>query len=536
MLSAVLSLSLLAQGEPLPKTPEIPPITNRSFHEAVLSVEEAMSKEDWALAKTRMKALPRLNATITWDDAAVPADLRVAYAEARDNVVKYWQGVGLKTEFKFAPKGDLVIKFDKQLPDGDLGIPAGAGHLFSFEPAEPRLTAVIGLNRGKPANRALPSEIANEFSHALAAYFGLERSLIANGARFRTDLPSNGFMRPNSGDVFLVNRLQKVVDTLDKGIAKKVKFEAKKPKLFIEMSKVTLEPVLQGEQQSFSMTITNNGEAPLTLWVEPDCACLAPNSPSVIQPGQTGLIKVGVNSVDFLGKLRKWLFVYSNDLDFPLREIPVDVDIRPLFRFIKEGPPIIQMTDEGATASFLFWTENPDKVKPDQSRLSGLEGEITVEPWEGELADPEMGEEKKLRKGLRYSVKMKPKIIFGRVGVMLAVSTNHPIFSIIRANLQVQRGIIAMPERVYLGEIPRAATLATFILSRPETNFKIKKISTDSPFVKVKAQASRGEWEYRVDIEIDGKMEFGFFNANVIIETDDPSQREIIVPIEATVR
>lgn len=536
MLSALISLSMLAQGEAPVLTPVIPPGTNRSFHEAVLAVEVAMGQGDFPKATRLMKALPSLKATVTWDDANVPADMRGSYAEARDSAIQSWKTSGLPIEFKFAPKGQLVFRFDKVLPDTELGIPAGAGHMFSYDIAEPRLQTVIGMNRGKPQNKALPSEISNEVSYAISAYFGLERSLVANGARFRTDMPSNGRMPVTPGDVFLVTRLMRVVDALEKGISKKQKFESKKPKLFLEMSEVTQPPVTQGDAQSFSLTVTNNGDSPLTLWVEPDCACLAPNAPNVIEPGKSGLIKVGVNTVDFLGKLRKWLYVYSNDVDFPFRQIPVDVDIRPLFRLVNEGPQVIQMGDNGAEAEFLFWTDDMEKVKPGEARLSGLQGEVTMEPWEGEAADPELGEGKKMRKGMKFKVKLAPRAIFGRVPTTLTIATNHPMFPVMRANIQVQKGVVALPERVYLGEIPRSTTLATFMLSRPETNFKIKKISTDSPYVTVTARPVKGEWEYRIDITIDGKVDIGFFNANILIQTDDPSQPEIVVPIEATVR
>jgi len=516
--------------------PLIPPGTNRSFHEAVLAVEESMSKGDFEAAKRQMKALPRLDATITWDDSKVPASLRPVFLEARDRAVKAWKASGLPVDFKFGPKGHLVFSFDDVLPDTELGIPAGAGHLFSYDPEEPRLRTVIGMTRGKPSIKLLPSEVTNEVAHAIALYAGLEPSRGAGTVRFRTDMPSNGFLPVTEGDVFLAGRVLKVVDTLNRGIEKKVKFEPKKPKIFLEVSSVTQPNVIQGEAQSFSLAVTNNGEGPLTLWVEPDCSCLAPNAPNLIAPGQTGLIRVQVNTVDWVGKLRKYLYVYSNDLDFPFRQIPVDVDITPLYRLIKPGPQVVQMTDAGAEVEFLFWSPDLNKMKPEQARLSGMQGEVEMIDWEGEAADPELREESQKRKGMKIKVNLPARQIFGRVPVTLTLSTNNPMFPVIRSSIMVQRGVVALPERVYLGEIPKAATRATFILSRPETNFKIKKLSTDSPHVTVTARPVKGEWEYRVDIEIDGKMDIGFFNANVLIETDDPQQPQLIVPIEATVR
>ncbi len=536
MLATLFSLALLGAQDAPPVAPIVPAGTNRSFHEAVLAVEDAMTKGNFTEATRRMKALPQKNLVITWDDANVPGDLKKAYAEARDKAIKSWAEAGLENKITVGEKGHLVVSFDKTLPDGELGVPQGAAYIFSFDPAEPRMRTVLSLQRGKPASRTMPNEVTNEMINVISQYYGCEISKRPAGARYRTDMTTNGSMTATPGDVFLVSRLAKVADALQLGITKKVPFKPTKPKLFLEMNAVQMPAVVQGDAQNFSISVTNNGDGPMSLWVEPDCSCLAPNAPPIIQPGQTALIQVFVNTIDWVGKLRKWLYVYSNDLDFPYREIPVDVNIQPLYRLIKDGGPVIQMGDFGAQAEFYFWSNDPEKMKPLQSGVSGLKGKVEMEPWEGEMADPEMGEGKLPRKGYKFRVNIDKVQLFGRSMSALSIRTNHPIFPMIKGSVSVQRGIVALPERVYLGEIPKAANMSFFVLSKPEIDFKITKIETDSPYVKATATPLKGGWEYKVNVEIDAKVEFGFLNANIIIHTNDPDQPQVIVPLEATVR
>jgi hypothetical protein len=536
MLTAFLAASLIVQTKENITTPIVPFGSNTSFQEAVHAVEEATSKNNFDEAKRLLKALPSGAVTVTWDDSKVPAEWRAGFADARDKAFKAWSGTSNLISFKVVPKGHLVISFDPQLPDGELGIPKGAGHLFSIDPNEPRLHTVISLKRGKPAYTTLASEVVNEVQYAIAAYFGAEKTFSPGTSTYRSDLLMNGVLPVSAGDLFIASRFLKVADTLRKAVDQKVPLNPARAKLYLESMHITAPEVIQGEEQIFVFNVTNNGEGTLALRVAPDCLCLSPYAPNFIEPGKTDLIRVRVNTVDFVGKLRKWLYVYSNDPDFPALQIPVDVNIKPLFRLLREGPSVLQMGDNGVETDYYFWTSEPDKLTPTAVSLAGLKGSVTTEAWEGEMADPEVGESKMHRKGFKYHVRFEPAPLFGRVPSTLNLTTNHPIFKSIYTPIQIQRGIVALPERVYMGEIPKSKTTATFQLSRPEINFKILKMESDSPYLKVTATPSKGAWEYKVDVEFDGKMDFGLFHANIVITTDDPKQPQVIVPVEATVR
>lgn len=516
--------------------PVVPAGSNRSFQEAVIAVEEALEKGDFDAAKLKLKALPRTPVAIELDDSNIPVAMRPTILEAVRKAGLMWeQNTAVKVTV--VPNGGhLKISFDKELPKGELGLPLGAGHLFSTDPAEPRLQVAISLSRGNPVSPTMPNEVQNEVAHAVALYIGIDRSLRPGSVAFRTDLSGSGLIPVGAREMIFAQRLNEVTQTLKKAVESKTRLMPARPKLFLEVREVTLPAVIQGGEQTFNIQVTNNGNAPLTLMVEADCGCLVPFAPHQIAAGASGQIQVHVNTIDYVGKVRKWLYVHSNDPEFASREIPVQVSINPVFRLVRPGPSIIQMGEEDVDAEAFVWFDESTKIQATAARVDGIRSEVELEPWEGMLADPEMGEGPMLRKGYRLNMHFKSSFIAGRSLASIVVTTDHPIFKTLRASLGFQRGIVALPERVYLGEIQKSANRAMFLLSRPGQDFKITKIETNSPHLKAASFPVQGKWEYRVNIEITGEQDAGLFAGLVTVYTDDPKQPTIVVSVEATVR
>lgn len=516
--------------------PVVPAGSNRSFQEAVIAVEESLSKSDFEGAKLKLKALPRTPVLIELDDSKVPTAMKLTMTEAVRKAMLMWeQNTAIKSTL-VAKGGHLKFSFDKELPKTELGLPLGAGHLFSTDPAEARLQVALGLNRGNPISPAMPSEIQNEVAHAIGLYLGLDRSLRPGSTRFRTDLSGSGLIPVGGQELYLSRRLSQVVETLNKAVATKTPLTPARPKIFLEVSQLKLPAVVQGGEQSFRIQVTNNGNAPLSLFVEPDCGCLAPFAPPEILPGVSAQIVVRVNTIDYVGKIRKWLFVHSNDPEFPSRDIPVDLTINPVFRIVRPGPSILQMGEEDVTAEAYLWFGDGAKISPTAARVDGIRSEVEMEPWEGMMADPELGEAAVLRKGYRLKMRFQSTYIPGRSTASIVVTTDHPIFKTLRASLGFQRGIVALPERLYLGEIEKSANRSMFLVSRPGQDFKITKIETNSPFLKAVSYPVQGAWEYRINVELTGEQDSGQFEGVVTIYTDDPKQPKLEIKVEATIR
>ena len=152
------------------------------------------------------------------------------------------------------------------------------------------------------------------------------------------------------------------------------------------------------------------------------------------------------------------------------------------------------------------------------------------------MADPELNEGPLPRKGFVFDLKIADKIAPGRNVGSLHILTDHPKYKEIIANQWIQAGIVASPDRVLMGEIPAAPRRSGFLLTQPKRAFKIESLSVDNPFLSVSRQPGRGDWEYRIIIQFDGKAAPGPLDAVITIRTDSATQPVIKVPVSAMVR
>jgi hypothetical protein len=203
----------------------------------------------------------------------------------------------------------------------------------------------------------------------------------------------------------------------------------------------------------------------------------------------------------------------------------------PAYRFLRPEGDVILVPDSGGVYDFYLVFPGDGAMNIEGAQIDGIEGKVTYSAWSGKLADEEMGEPETERKGYRVRVKLGGMLPPGRVPATISLATNSARFPILRYNLYAQKGILAMPEQIYLGEIGKTPRRAGLLVSRPGRPFKVVNATSTSPNVKVSFKALPKGDEYRVDVLIEGNVPVGDFSADVVIRTDDPKQPTIRVPI-----
>lgn len=518
--------------------PVLPAGTTQHMTASFIQVEEELSKGNFDAAKKLAAELPSLKFSMAIDLTNVPADKKASFKESVQEAVLSYKNIIKDLDVTFIEKGtpNIWIRFANNLELNENGLPKGGVFMTSHQPGDSQVEATISLVRGKPNMPTLPSEVHNETLFAISQYFGIEKTIRGSAGNFRSDLPGVGKFLPTQIEVLQAVRIVQAADLLRKAANEKIKVDVARPQLTLEASKFNLEPAVQGEERVFSIQITNNGNSTLTLKSEVDCSCLNPAHPLYLLPGKSDVIRVGINTYDFVGKVHKVLRLLSNDPEFPLREIAVNIDIKPMVRFITPIRNLL-MDETGATGEAYLLLDNDADFKPEQVFLDGVKGTATYEPWEGEIADPEIGDEVRKRKGYKFTVKFQPTTMFGRVPTTLRISTDsqNPRYKILRANFEIQKGIVSMPEQVFFGEIKLVTTTAHSFISRPGKPFKILKITSSNPFVSGEARPTKNDTEYRLDVRFDGKGDYGKLEGFLTLETDDPSQPKVIVPFRGTI-
>jgi hypothetical protein len=533
----ITALLLLVAAQDVQFGPTLPPGANRAVGEAVISIEEKLEKGDFAGAKAELRLLPKRTVTIHWDDNAVPKDRRAEFTQARDEALAAWKAGISGLDFKFGKPADLAFSFVKDLPvSEESSMPAGAVHSFSTGEKDPRLETVIGLNRGRPLDPIDASDLYNEVAYSVGSYLGLERAVTFGSFSSRTDQSVPTRTRISSSDVLIIRRIETALAELRAAVQEGVKLVPARPMLQVQPAKLTLPKVSQGEIAKFTIQVTNIGNAPLTMRVQPDCGCLVANFPSTIQAGRSALIEGAIDTTEFVGHLKKKLVFFTNDAERPSREIPVDVVAEPLVRLIVPGTGVYQMSESGAEVDAFMYFNGPADFKPVSARVDGVPAEVSIEPWSGMLADPELEEPEKQRQGYRIKLKMKSIGLPGRIPASLVVDTDSPKFRQFHRGLQFQKGIVALPYQLYMGDVGKDPRRFSFLVSRPETGFKIKSVESDNPFITATTKPVRGEWEHRVSVVYNGKADFGPLEGLLTIHTDDPVQPVIRVPVRGMVQ
>lgn len=513
-MTAVIALALLARQDP---PPTLPTGTSPAFAQAALVVEAKLQANDVAGAREAARALPLRTPRVKVDDSGLTAALRAVWADTYARAVGSWS----RSVPGFAPiatdeSPDVVIRFQSVLPEGKDGLPSATVVEFGTP-----FQATIGLSRGKPAVPLRKEELGMEIAYALGRYLGVNEAPFPGGAMFRDPRPGLLTFWPQRADMAVAAANLDLADRLRAGIEAGKPIGLTVPSAKLDKAGLDLGTVRQGQPIYASISIENTGSGVLAYDLEPDCSCFAKPPPGRIKSGAKASIPVIVNTQESLGRQDKRLLLRTNDPQRPQIEIPVTFAARPAYRLFRPTGDHVTVPDEGGTYDIFLFTEPGSPVHPISARWDGIDAKLDWAPWSGTLADPELGEGPLPRKGWRFRVRVSPKLIPGQSPGTLTVVTDSPMYRRLRYSLYAQKGIVNLNESVYFADMEPGAR-ASMLITRPNVPFKI--LGVDAGPLKATWTATRGSWEYRVDLEYPGGAPKGDFQTTVKIRTDDPKQ------------
>ena len=518
---------------PPPVSLQPAPGTSAEFQTLVAQVKTATARGDFVKAGRLATLLPKLNPVIVWDDSKLDPAQRADFVAARDFSAARWSTLVNGVAPKFVPKsaksakGDIVVSFGKTLARG-----AGAAHFFSFSTAEPRLETVFALRRDDQPTGGV--DVQNETGYALGAYFGLTPAPQFGSAMGRTDVRAAVMTSPSSGEAYIAREALELSARLRKAIKDRERLDDGLPDSWVENNSIQLSEAAQGETSTTSFAIANRGTAPLRLRIMGDCGCLSAVGPTELAPGQAGVVRARYDTSAIAGDIGHKVLVYSNDPEAPLRSIPIRIRVKPAYQIIRSGG--LSATLKGDEPVDMFLAIAGDKpFTVIAADLSGIPGEIAFEPWSGTLAHPELNEGPLARRG--YRLRYTPKDLPAGKGLgAVTLTTDSKVNPSIVFNFSVQRGIVASPGSVYLGELTGAAGAARLALSRPGQAFRVIGITSGHKGVTAVLDHKLSKPDLAViRIEADAKKIVGPLNTSITVKTDDPTQPEIVVSVVANV-
>ena len=531
MIHAVLLIASVLQGQAQP-IPPLPTGSSPEFQKLCISIESSLQKGDFKQAALDAVKLPKKQVTVSWNDQAVPEDFKQVFTDFRDIAMSLWNSTIPGLSIKLGPSPDVKFDFAKQLPNGEKGTPS-ASTFTRTESGGANLT--IGLNRGRPIIPISKELMYVEMTYAFGKYFGLAESPIVGSAMFRTDEYQRSIDRVTRPELVTAAQCLNIADKLRKAVAAKQKVEVQIPEQVLEKDDFDLGTVEQGAPLSFKIKIHNKGKGPLSFRLQPDCGCFTYPRPGVIGAETTEDLAIDIRTIDFVGQHHKRLTLFTNDPEHPIQVLPVHFKVRPAYRMFRpEGEVIILPENGGAYDVFLYFAPGL-KAKPLKAEMMGITGTVTMSPWQGVVSDPLMGEPAMPRKGYKLHVKIGGGIPPGRPSGTIEVTTDDATFRTMRYSLYAQKGIVALPDNMYLGQTSEPQDLVT-IVSRPGQPYDITGITSTCPNLTGTFKMVKDRSEYTIRVHYDGKAPKGDFLGVVQVKTNDPKQPVVEIVVSGLVR
>ncbi len=196
------------------------------------------------------------------------------------------------------------------------------------------------------------------------------------------------------------------------------------PQLKVEPRKINLGDIAQGDVISQTLHLDNTGDTPLTIkQVKTSCGCTAAmTTKNLLAPGESGEINTTFNSSGFSGKIKKSIYIHSDDKTSPVTEVIMEGRVIPE---IEISPEVIQLAPlkPGSEKDVPLAIVNHGKTPV---LITGLQ--VLVPNVEANIAQQNIlpGET------FRFTIKVKPTTEIERLSGYLIVQTNRPNRSAIR--------------------------------------------------------------------------------------------------------
>jgi hypothetical protein len=356
---------------------------------------------------------------------------------------------------------------------------------------------------------------------------------------FPSDLHRTGRAVTSQVELTAARANQNAIKLLTDVVEKKKPIVVKRPSLFLDPKVAYSDPAMQGQRVEFHLQFTNNGDGTLNYILRGDCGCTIVNPPGTIAPHTTKLLAAAVDTRLFTTDMLKHVFVFTNDQTTPVQVVELHVRLKPRYRLLSPMGDSITVPSGGIKIPLYLVPSPGSDLEPLSTSFAGLQGtqvKTTFAPWQGILPDPERGEGPKQRKGYKFVLDVKGNLANGRIPGTFQIFTSDPDFPNITYNFYAQKGIIALPPDLFLGEVGQSPTTKEVLITRPSKAFTITKVESNTPLITgtVSPGTEKGDWLVAVKYMGHGKS--GELLATVRVHTSDPSQPYIDIPVRATIQ
>jgi len=540
IVAGALHVAAGAQEAGKPKAPVIPREMDEAERGLLAQAALLLSKGQFDQAAGVLKPLvPPAVVRVYADWTPVPKARRGEYRQAIQGAISAWnQGLGGSLRFQLTEReeeADLAILFEQDVAE----VVSGQARLVCLDvrraPAAgeaSRRLARMRIALEAPYTESIHSaaSIAHLAGQGLGRYLGLSPTQSPQDV-MGPDTHNNPMaLKPSETDLKRVHEIQQVRQQLKEYAEKRVEIYLPKAVMAIEKAEMDAGDVWQGDNPRYEFKIKNAGDAPLEIEARPNCGCVVPHYDQVIQPGAEGKIEAELRTVGFRGRIAKAINVKSNDPEKPQADLRLIANILSAIQVLPTETPLLTLKD------------NEPTVKDFEVRIRGKDPvEITrvscSVPYAGAKVEPMSGGDSSGRV-YKMTLTVQPDAPLGRSAFMLTASTTSQREPQVNITVICEKGILAVPQSVFMGTITPTSSLPvaqTVTLIRREGAFHPQKVRSEDPNLEVKQETLQDGSQYRLTVIYRGGWPAGTVRSKITVETDDPKQAKIEIPVIASV-
>lgn len=303
------------------------------------------------------------------------------------------------------------------------------------------------------------------------------------------------------------------------------------PVIRLEPAAVDFGTLSQGAIRKVEITVHNDGTSPLEIRkVESDCGCTAPQlADSLLSPGETATLRVELSTRSFSGQVVKHVFLQTNDPAAPQAALTLTAYVRvPLTC----RPTAI---DYGAVSR---GTSVSDTIRIKVGRTETLAIDSLAFPTA--LVTTETGsrtEGDSLVQEVR--VRLRPDAPAGPIHATAHIYTSHPAARELSIQLtgQVIGAFRIEPVQFSFGQFRQGTARERSVrLTASGGPRRVLSATCTDPRLSIVVRTIEEGRTYEVLLSLPAAMPRGEVRAEVKIVTDDPGQREIVLPVTGLVR
>lgn len=434
------------------------------------------------------------------------------------------QSAGAAVSIRFADKLDVMSDGRK------MRWPSDSALRLAGSPSSRRTVACV-ISLHDPFTGQLYEEVAlgHLAAQALGVYLGLGPSNLA--ADVMGPPTKQSVAAPSNADVAGAFAMQKYRAALLDLARRRVSARIPSPTILFDKQAFDAGEILRGGKLQGTFNVTNAGGTPLEIDAKALYGAKIAKIDRTIQPGRVGKIVAEYDTSQAPGgALTKEIEVTTNDPGRPRAHLQLQGLVTIALEIVPSQTLLMPLLEDAPTVQGFGLRQ----VIKQPVEITGVSCSVPYATAQlSPVANPSGG-------GRAWSVMVTvaPEAPAGSSEFTITARTSLARLPKLTVLAQCWKGILATPPVIYLGRVTAAApapVTATATLDHKGKAFKVTSVTSDDPNLEVASEPITQGGQYRLTITYKGGWPTGAVQKKVIVQTDDPRQSRIEIPVTANV-